>query len=241
MSLTIPHSSAEASPQRKRWRSAAILALCLLLGSACIFALDRALVEPDSAPEPPYESGHQPVSTIVHTYDGWMSEGMAAGEEAPDFRLTNPADGHEVHLASFRGRRPVVLIFGSFSCNVFHNEAAALEQFYREHRDQAEFLLVYVKEAEHEIPELDPILNAIPKGPDQRRQRVLKGRELLHLTIPTVLDSSDSAIQAAYQAFPRRMLVVDTYGHIAFDLGRSLQSNWDLARVDAWLRENTAH
>ncbi len=37
-------------------------------------------------------------------------EGPAVGSVAPDFTL-HGAGGEEVHLASFRGERPVVLIF----------------------------------------------------------------------------------------------------------------------------------
>jgi hypothetical protein len=38
---------------------------------------------------------------------------LAAGTEAPDFTLPD-ASGRPVTLRSFRGKRPVVLVFGSF-------------------------------------------------------------------------------------------------------------------------------
>lgn len=37
------------------------------------------------------------------------------GMEAPDFSLPSVDGGDAVHLSDFRGRKPVVLIFGSFS------------------------------------------------------------------------------------------------------------------------------
>ncbi len=38
-----------------------------------------------------------------------------AGAPAPDFELTDPAGEKTVRLSSFRGKSPVVLIFGSFT------------------------------------------------------------------------------------------------------------------------------
>ncbi len=40
---------------------------------------------------------------------------VGAGAPAPDFTLPPLAGGPAVHLASFRGQRPVVLIFGSYT------------------------------------------------------------------------------------------------------------------------------
>ena len=41
--------------------------------------------------------------------------GVAVGEEAPDFRLPTLDRRSSVQLASFRGDRPVVLVFGSYT------------------------------------------------------------------------------------------------------------------------------
>jgi len=42
-------------------------------------------------------------------------QGAVVGERAPDFTLTTPDGGTSVTLSSFRGRRPVALIFGSYT------------------------------------------------------------------------------------------------------------------------------
>lgn len=39
---------------------------------------------------------------------------LRVGDRAPDFKLKR-ADGGEVRLASFRGQRPVLLVFGSYT------------------------------------------------------------------------------------------------------------------------------
>jgi hypothetical protein len=40
---------------------------------------------------------------------------LRPGDEAPNFKLARLGGGEEVELASFRGKRPVVLIFGSYT------------------------------------------------------------------------------------------------------------------------------
>ena len=48
----------------------------------------------------------------------WMSARagkLNIGQDAPDFSLKAVDGGSEVRLASFRGNRPVVLIFGSYT------------------------------------------------------------------------------------------------------------------------------
>ena len=40
---------------------------------------------------------------------------LKVGDPAPDFTLPDPAGKEQTTLSSFRGRKPVVLIFGSFT------------------------------------------------------------------------------------------------------------------------------
>ena len=53
--------------------------------------------KPEAAPEPPPMTG------------------VAEGERAPDFTLRSPDGARAATLSSFRGRRPVALIFGSYT------------------------------------------------------------------------------------------------------------------------------
>jgi hypothetical protein len=48
----------------------------------------------------------------------WMSARaghLQVGDAAPDFTLKTPDGATEVHLAAFRGQKPVVLVFGSYT------------------------------------------------------------------------------------------------------------------------------
>src|SRR5262245_65913339 len=56
--------------------------------------------------------------------------GPQIGEPAPDFCLTKADGSGEVSLRSFRGKKPVVLIFGSYTCPVFRRRATALNAVY---------------------------------------------------------------------------------------------------------------
>jgi hypothetical protein len=40
---------------------------------------------------------------------------LRRGDEAPDFELERTGHGERVRLSSFRGKRPVVLVFGSYT------------------------------------------------------------------------------------------------------------------------------
>ena len=47
---------------------------------------------------------------------GWARAGrLVEGDPAPDFTLRRPANSERVTLSSYRGQRPVVLVFGSYT------------------------------------------------------------------------------------------------------------------------------
>lgn len=44
-----------------------------------------------------------------------MADTLRVGDAAPDFKLKTRDGSREVTLSSFKGKRPVVLIFGSYT------------------------------------------------------------------------------------------------------------------------------
>jgi hypothetical protein len=46
---------------------------------------------------------------------GSLHEGPALGEMAPEFRLSSQDGKRTISLSDYRGKKPVVLIFGSFT------------------------------------------------------------------------------------------------------------------------------
>ena len=73
----------------------------------------------------PMTIGHEFVGVVDHAGDhvkgfatgelGSIHEGPAVGDLAPEFRLRTQDGDQEYRLSQFRGRKPVVLIFGSFT------------------------------------------------------------------------------------------------------------------------------
>ena len=50
-----------------------------------------------------------------HGGDLRMPDTLRVGDAAPDFKLKTKDGSREVQLSSFKGKKPVVLIFGSFT------------------------------------------------------------------------------------------------------------------------------
>jgi hypothetical protein len=50
-----------------------------------------------------------------HSGDLRMPDSLRVGDAAPDFKLKTKDGSREVQLSSFKGKRPVVLVFGSFT------------------------------------------------------------------------------------------------------------------------------
>ena len=164
-----PHSG------RLGWKG--IAAACLIAGTTGTFVLDRSIqpraMEP--APSSTMNHAHLMESMIAtHRASGGTAPGsiisglartLKVGSPAPDFTLPAVRGDGEVSLSGFRGR-PVVLVFGSFSCIVFHDRVAEIERLHRAYKDRADFLFVNVTEAGHRIPGLEFVIDpAAPSGP----------------------------------------------------------------------------
>lgn len=85
-----------------------------------------SLLYPPSSPPSPAASGGKPagpqepsrVTLLKGLFSGEIgasTEGPRLGEEAPPFALETHDKGKRVSLADYRGKKPVVLIFGSFT------------------------------------------------------------------------------------------------------------------------------
>src|SRR5215472_14001503 len=64
---------------------------------------------------------------------------VKVSEMAPDFQLESPDHKSSFRLSSLRGEKPVVLVFGSYTCPPFRREVPALNRLYDEYRDRVAF------------------------------------------------------------------------------------------------------
>lgn len=145
------------------------------------------------------------------------------GELAPDFELKTADGDKSVRLSSFRGKKPVVLIFGCFSCGNYRTYSETLEEMYRQRKDDVEFLRVYVREAhpsDHQKPtETNARANILVKQPTTLSERCsIAGQcsAILNIKGPLVVDELDNRVGRTYGGWPDRLYVIDRDGRVAY-------------------------
>ena len=145
-------------------------------------------------------------------------------EMAPDFSLRSADGTSTFQLSSFRGKRPVVLVFGCFTCGNYRTYSESMEELYKLWKGKAEFVRVYVREA-HPVAEeraatstnaTAGILFKQPTTLEERCDIAMKFTSAMHITTPLVVDEIDNRVGQAYGAWPDRLYVVDRAGRIAF-------------------------
>ena len=161
--------------------------------------------------------------------EAWAQRRLPAGLEAPDFLLPAFPGGGEVRLSSLRGRGPVVLAFGSFTCDLFCDSLGRLAELSEAYRGRARFYLVYIAEAGHRLP--------FPGPEGGRPDRVRRGLEFFRVPFPCLLAPPDSQAEKDYDPWPTRLVLLDGDGKVALDAGRGTRRPpWDLAGFEACLR-----
>jgi hypothetical protein len=156
------------------------------------------------------------------------------GMDAPDFTLPDVRSGKSVRLRNLPAR-PIVLVFGSNDCGIFSEEAGRVEELYQAYKDKVEFLFVQVAHGgiARPLPASDAPADLSP-GDRLGRARAVLGA--LKITMPSVIDSEDQTVQTAYDANPKRMVLVATDGKIVADSGRGMPFGWNLEAFKAALR-----
>jgi hypothetical protein len=155
---------------------------------------------------------------------------LAPGTPAPDFLLPKLVDKKMVRLGDYCGKKPVVLLFGSFGCNVFCEQFEPLKALHQKYRDRAEFLFIYITEGPHPDP-LPP-----PANPEDFQARIRRGLRHFGLPFICLLDNPDARVQTAYSVFTQGLIIVDRRGRIALDAGVGLPSGWNLEEAEALLK-----
>jgi thiol-disulfide isomerase/thioredoxin len=166
------------------------------------------------------------VRGLFHQEIGSLQPGPKLDESAPDFMLKTNDGKSEVSLSKLAGPKPVVLIFGSFTCGPFRSHSGNLEKLYRRYKDRATFVMVYVREAHPtdgwrmESNDRVGAITAQPKSYDERVSVAQKCGKVLDLGFPMLVDTIDDAVGARYSGMPGRLYLVDRDGKVAFKSGR---------------------
>jgi len=158
---------------------------------------------------------------------GSLHAGPSLGESAPDFRLTTHDGTHVIHLKEELAKgKPVVLVFGNFTCGPFRSLYPAVDDLAVRYRDDATFLAVYVREAHPTDGWLMGsntqvgVQTAQPQTFDARVAVAQQCHAKLKYSMPLLVDEIDDPVGNAYSGMPARLYVIDTAGQVAFKSGR---------------------
>jgi thiol-disulfide isomerase/thioredoxin len=157
---------------------------------------------------------------------GSLQPGPALGEPAPDFNLKTQDGKGELTLSKLIGPKPVVLVFGNFTCGPFRAQAGNVEKLYRLYKDRATFVMVYVREAHPtdgwrmESNDRAEVALAQPLTYDERVQVAQTCDARLNLGFPMLVDTMDDAVGARYSGMPSRLYLIDGAGKVAYKSGR---------------------
>ncbi len=157
---------------------------------------------------------------------GSLRPGPSLGESAPDFTLKTVNGREEKTLSKLIGPKPVVLVFGNFTCGPFRSQGGNVEKLYKRYRDRATFLMVYVREAhptdgwQMESNDRVGVSIAQPTNYDERVSVAQTCNRTLGLGMPMLVDTLDDHVGARYSGMPSRLYVIDSQGKIAYKSGR---------------------
>ena len=167
--------------------------------------------------------------------------GPKPGESAPEFSLPRLGSGSAVSLAQFRSGKPAVLLFGSYTCPNFREQANAVNALADKYRSAVPFLLVYIREA-HTGDTWQSTINQ-RQGIDWQPAKTMAEMQAhasscvrkLKMNFPAVVDSVDGQVESKYSAWPSRLYVVGRDGRILYRT-RLSELDFHPADVEAAIR-----
>ncbi len=187
----------------------------------------------DAVPQPatsPQNSGSASKATLVRSLFrqelGSLQPGPKVDESAPDFTLKTVDGQSEITLSKIIGSRPVVLVFGNFTCSPFRGQAGNIEKLYQRHKDHATFVMIYVREAHPtdgwvaESNERAGISLRQPSTYQERAGVAQRCSRLLGLGMPMLVDTLDDKVGIPYSGMPSRLYLLDRQGKVAYKSGR---------------------
>jgi tetratricopeptide (TPR) repeat protein len=142
--------------------------------------------------------------------------GVATGSMAP------PVAGLDLlHL-----KKPVVLVFGSYTCPKLRSSAAEIKRLAAKYGDRVDFRLVYIREAHPQggaeaewqstINTKEVIVLPPARTIQEKKEHAALCVRKLELGFPAVTDSMDGAAESAYQAWPSRLYLIGRDGKVSF-------------------------
>ena len=153
---------------------------------------------------------------MFHELEHARFSGPLAGESAPDFK-GKTLGGDKVRLDDYRGKKNVLLVFGSVTCPMTAASITALNELYDlVGGDEIEFLFIYVREAHpgEKIPAHESAKDKIAAA------QLLREEE--EIEMPILIDDLSGSIHRKYSRLPNPAFLIDKSGRVAF---RSMWAN----------------
>jgi glutathione peroxidase-family protein len=172
------------------------------------------------------------------------------GAAAPALQLAASDGWRAVSLASLYRDKPVLLIFGSYTCPPFRQRLQAFNALYERYRDRVDVYFVYIREAHPEtVADLTETAAADPPaeveetvGPGQtvasRVQTARRCVSQLDLQMPVLLDTAGNGAESAFVAWPSRAYLLDRSGTVIYRSAAA--TNIDLPELLAALETLTS-
>ena len=123
-------------------------------------------------------------------------------------------------------KRPVVLVFGSYTCPKLRNSAEELKRIATQYHDSIDFRLVYISEAhansgpesqwQSTINEKEGVDLPAPRNLAEKQEHASLCVRKLSLPFAIEVDGMDAAAEQAYQAWPSRLYIVGRDGKVGF-------------------------
>lgn len=124
-------------------------------------------------------------------------------------------------------------------------QAGSLERLYQTYKDRVEFILVYIREAHPgsiiSLPtkdggmELQVVSQTATVA--ERLVNLRKITNLMHLTMPGVIDDEQGTANRAYAGWPDRLYAIGIDGKVGYK-GAPGPFGFKVPELAAWLREN---
>ena len=195
-----------------------------LFGAAALgagFALSIGMAEAEPDPNAaPFDQDEYSGKTVM-TFDAGSQmilsrfyNAPTRGSVAPPLTLFDPALGAEVELRDIIRERPVVLLFGSFGCDILYNRARVIAELAEQFEEKVEFVLVYVREAhskESVVTSGYEFANPVIPDPKSKEERVAAARRLCreqNLSFRIFIDDLSDRGATRWAAWPVRFFVV---------------------------------
>jgi tetratricopeptide (TPR) repeat protein len=167
---------------------------------------------------------------------GAADPGIAVGAAAPPIGAL-----HFDHLP-----RPVVLVFGSYTCPKLRTSATELKRIAAQYHELVDFRLVYISEAHADggaesqwqstINQREGIDLAGPRTLAEKQDHASLCVRKLSLPFAIEVDGMDAAAERAYQAWPSRLYLVGRDGKVAWQT-RLGELDFHADRLESAIRE----